>query len=493
MTVKQLVVVGSGTAGLINALTLKSCFGGLEVICISSEDIGIIGVGEGSTEHWTTFEKFVGIDRKEMVRETEATFKFGIRFSGWTNHTPDYFHSISGDYHTQVNFPGGYVTAHVDGRQLTPTFGFKSLVRNYVADVGDNILEQTNQFHFDTFKLNAFLRTQCEQAGVIFIEGKVDDVSVSSTYGNIEALILDDGRMIDADFVVDASGFSRAVIGLLDEPKWESFSDFLPTDSAIVFQTPEDIKTGIKPYTLATAMTSGWMWEIPTLTRRGNGYVFSSSHISDDDARIEASQVSGFEVPEDARIIRFSPGVLRNSWQRNCVAVGLSSNFVEPLEATSIAASVNQSFLLSSYLSSYETGDTFAEREYTRVFNMMIDNLCAMVALHYVSDRVDSDMWAEQRHRPKPELVERLIEIGKYRGFERHDFTTCGYELFGEPHFWHVAQGQGIISVDGCRRNLDLRGTGGDLRRQIASISSSQSELNFIPHKSALLKGTQSG
>lgn len=493
MSVKQLTIVGSGTAGLINALTLKSCFQHLEVIVISSSDIGIIGVGEGSTEHWTTFEKLAFIDRAEMVRETEATFKFGIRFKNWTDHTPDYFHSISGDMLLHATFPGGYSCAHADGKQLTPAFGFKSLIRNYVADVGEDILQQTNQFHFDTFKLNTFLRGQCEKRDVIFIEGKVDDVTRCHKTGDIDGLILSDGQIIDTDFVVDASGFERVAISRLGRPKWVSFSDFLPTDSAVVFQTPEDEVGGIKPYTLATAMKAGWMWEIPTQSRRGNGYVYSSRYISDDEARAEASRVSGYEVPDDARVIRFEPGYLKDSWQHNCVAIGLSSNFVEPLEATSIAASINQSILLTSYLSSYEPTNDFARREYTRVFESMIDNLLTMVAMHYVSDRVDSSMWEEQQFRPKPPLLEKLIEIGKYRGYEIHDFVNFGFDLFSAAHFWHVAQGQGLISAEACAKNLTMRGTGDDMRRQIANISNSHAELNFIPHKRALLKGMGRG
>jgi len=489
MTVKKLTVVGSGTAGLINALIMKRIFVNLDVEVISSDSIGIVGVGEGSTEHWSTFEKLANINRTKMVEATEATFKFGIRFRDWTNHTPDYFHSISGGQSVHSTFIGTYNAAHIDGRQLTPAFGLPSLTRNLVADKGDDILGQTNQFHFDTHKLNDFLRLECSDANVMFTEGEVIDIGVSPETGDIETLMLEDGRLIETDFVVDASGFRKAVISKLEKPNWCSYSDYLPTDSAVVFPTPEDPVDGIKPYTLAQAMSAGWMWEIPTQSRRGNGYVFSSSHISDEDALKEAEQQAGHTIGDEHRFIRFEPGYLKNSWVKNCVAIGLSSGFVEPLEATSIAASINQSMLLTSYLPVYSPRKDKLRSEYLRIIDSMMGNLLAMIAMHYVSDREDTDMWLEQKHRPRPDLLNHLMDIMSIRGLEEHDVPVAGYELFRVFHFWHVAQGQGLVAFDGCEQNIALRGTKTFLQQEIGTIVQQNKAGNFIPHKDALMKG----
>lgn len=494
MPVSSVAVVGSGTAGLINALVLRKVFPNLCVTVISSGKIGIIGVGEGSTEHWSTFEKLVNIDRAEMVRDTQATFKFGIRFKNWTHHTDDYFHSISGGQNFHSTFIGSYNWAVAHDKQLTPTFGLPSLIRNMVNDLGDDCLTQTNQFHFDTHLLNFFLRKKCTDAGVTFVEGEVTHLERDPVTGDCTCIhVAGDVDRVECDFVVDASGFNKVILGKMGSIKWTSFEDYLPTDSAVVFQTPEDLDNGIKPYTLATAMSAGWMWEIPTFTRRGNGYVFSSSHISDDEAIAEASEVSGHSVPDDARIIRYQSGYVKNSFIHNCVAVGLASNFVEPLEATSIAASINQAMLLTSYIPAYESNAEIVRREYSRVFDSMMDNLLAMIALHYVSDRVDTDMWAEQQCRPKPELLENLLEIMKFRGLEEHDIPIAGFELFRAFHFWHVAQGQGVISKEACKRNLDLRGTDEFLGREVSEVIRGNRSVSYISHKQALSKGCAGG
>lgn len=493
MTVSKLVVVGSGTAGLVNALVAKRILINLDVVVVSSDAIGIIGVGEGSTEHWSTFEKLAQIDRAKMVKETDATFKFGIRFKDWTKQTPDYFHSISGGQSVHSTFVGAYNWVHTEGRQLTPVFGLPSLTRNLVRDMGEDTLNQTNQFHFDTHKLNTFLRGECEDAGVHFVEGKVVDLQRNPNNGDVTSLLLDDGQSVSCDFVVDATGFSKSIISRLTDINWVSYRDYLPTDSALVFPTPEDNKNGIKPYTLAQAMSAGWMWEIPTQKRRGNGYVFSQSHITDDQAMEEAERVSGFSIGDAGRFIRFEPGYVANSWVHNCIAVGLSSNFVEPLEATSIAASINQAMLLTSYVPVYQPKHEKLRSEYLRIFDSMMENLLTMVAMHYVSDRRDTDMWREHKHRPRPELLTHLIDIMSIRGLEEHDIPATGFELFRGPHFWHVAQGQNLINAEGCKMNLELRGSSDFLQQEVGSIVQENKSLPFISHRDALAKGMQGG
>jgi hypothetical protein len=453
---KHILIVGSGQAGLIAATTIKSAFAAFEVTVVSSKEIEPIGVGEGSTEQWAAYEDRVGINRRDLIKDSMATFKYGIRFLDWTNHTPDYFHSISGRilYTKSGTFNGLYNYIHSSGRQLTPTLTHAGLIDNLVPDT-PNPWHQTNQFHFDSAKLNTFLIGHARTMGVKFVDAVVDGIERDPSSGDITSVVTSTGN-IETDFVIDASGFNQVILKKLGDVWQSSFDDYLPCDSVLVFQTPGNDE--IKPFTEAKALSSGWHWDIPTYERRGHGYVFSSRYIDEEQAVEEVEQYVG-EPVTDARIIKYKPFKVENSWQFNCVAVGLASNFIEPLEATSIAATIEQSRLICSYLPTYRPNSTAPQQGYTKVFDSMFDNFLTMVALHYVSDRDDSPMWIDQQHSPKPELLNFLIEIFSHRGPEAHDLPMTGYELFQIPHFWHVAQGQGLIDKEGARVGVEAYGS----------------------------------
>jgi len=476
-------VVGSGTAGLISALQLKHLLPGLDISVVSSSDIPIVGVGEGSTEHWTAFERRVGIERRNLVRDCDATYKFGIRFKDWTHHTPDYFHSIgnSGEMRGTCNELYSYLASQ--DIQLTVAAYHKDLPAGYVRDEGGH--DQTNQFHFDTFKLNSFLTDRCSDAGVEFIDAEITSVNRDLEHGDIVSLGAP-GQEIPGDFFIDATGWSRSILSRVTESiEWVSFSDYLPCDSAIAFPTlPRE--DGILPYTTATALSAGWRWELPTSRRRGNGYVYSSAHCTFDEAVREASAEQ--ELLGPVKSFNFDPGYVANSWEHNCCAIGLSSGFVEPLEATSIAASINQSLLLSSYLPVYRPGDQKLRDRYLRVMDSMMENTLAMIALHYVSDRNDSPMWKDQQLAPRPPLLEELLDIWQHRGPENHDVPNTGFELFQAPHFWHVALGQGVINVDNVRIVLDARRKNNRLSHQVADLYATQARKKTVPQAEALKK-----
>jgi tryptophan halogenase len=201
-------------------------------------------------------------------------------------------------------------------------------------------------------------------------------------------------------------------------------------------------------------MSSGWMFEIPTLNRIGNGYIFDSNHIDEEGAVEEASSVHGFKI-ENYRSIKYDAGYLKNSWQYNCVAVGLSGSFVEPLEATSIATTIQQIKLICSYLPTFTKNSKKTVNEYHRVMDSVMENILTMISLHYVSDRRDTPMWLEQSNKPKPDLLNHLLEIWNERPPEYHDIPTTGFELFSCNHFWHVAQGQGVLSKESAQRQLE--------------------------------------
>ena len=466
---RNIVIVGAGQAGLIAATLVKGQFSGFNVTVIASSELGTIGVGEGSTEHWREYEKLLGLDRTEVIAKSAATFKYGIRFINWTDHTPDYFHAIPGDGPLFAQkFNASYSYVHSMGKQLTPTFMNRGLIDNLILE---SVL-QTNQLHFDSHKLNQFLKDHAIRLGIEFIDDEVVGIERDPESGNITSVIGKQGAFL-SDFVIDASGFNRVVFSHLGDPWEKSFSDMLPCDSALVFQTPTTLS--IKPYTTATALSAGWHWDIPTQERRGHGYVFSSRHINADEAAEEVAQNVDEPIGE-TRLIEFSPFQLKNSWQFNCVAVGLASNFVEPLEATSISATINQVRLLCSYLPTYRPNSTAPQSSYLRIFDSMMDNLVAMVAMHYVSDRKDTPLWADQQVAPRPELLNELIEIMSHRGPEAQDMPATGYELFGANHFWFVGQGQGLINANGCRQGIIDYGSRREVEEHLKTLQSSKQE-----------------
>jgi tryptophan halogenase len=473
----KVTVVGAGTAGLVAAIVLKSKLPLLDVSIIESKTIGIIGVGEGSTEHWHSFVEIAGIDIDEMVRETAATHKLGIRFENWTNHTPDYFHSISGYVIKNENIPL-YEYIHEQGKLLTNTISHPGFIETKVVK-SENIHRNTNQYHFDTFKLNHYLQKICSRKNIkIFIDDLVS--SLIDETGYIRS-VASNSETYYSDFWIDASGFSKFLIKNFDEAKWVDASQYLLTDTAIPFPTKPDPSGLIRQYTRAIAMSSGWMWEIPTQERRGNGYVFSSSHLDEEQAINEIQQVTG-HVLDKPRVIKFNPGYISNQWVNNCAAIGLSSSFLEPLEATSISTAIQQAKALSSFIPFFKPGSTSLARKYNSIMNSFHENLIAMVSLHYISDRRDTSFWKDAASSPKSPLLSELLELWAERPPSTNDVPQSGYELFQTAHFWHVAQGQGLITRESCSRSLDYYQNRHYASSSLSEIRQSNMDLETVYH-----------
>jgi tryptophan halogenase len=474
---KNVVIVGSGTAGMLSAIMLKDFFAGYDITVISSKEIGIIGVGEGSTEHWkNAFMRPHHIDVGRMVEETDATHKYGIRYEDWTTHTPEYFHSVSLGAIQSNNFVGNYAFALENNWLLT------NVSTAHLRD--DTVLDSplphnsTNQFHFDTFKLNRFLGKIATERGVSFVEGIVTKVERNPETGFIESLVTDTGLRVAADFVIDASGFKRVVMSQLEGSEgFVSYRKYLPCDSSAVFPTPMREDGKIHPFTRARAMPNGWMFEIPTQKRRGNGYIFSSDFCSDEQAVRELSEAHGKDITP-AKIIKFKSGYFSEPILFNCASVGLASSFVEPLEATSISTTIQQVQMIASLIPTFHLGHKAQVRQYKKRFEHLMENIVTMIALHYMSDRKDTEMWKAQKNAEKPALLQELLEIWSERSPQPIDVP--GYHddngLFHLAHFYHVAQGQGVLSpllateeLNAYRSRADMIEAFIELRTQILS------------------------
>ena len=381
----KLIVLGGGTSGLVSAMIIARANPHITVEVLESSELGIIGVGEGSTEHWSEFMAGVGLDLDEMLRETDATFKTGIKFVNWNGDGTHYFHSVVSPYNSEFinRVPSFYTYCIANGieqeRMMADNIAWSKFVPNHMG---------TNQFHFDTFKLNQWLHKKARQFGIKFTDTLIEDVLLDDQ-GYVTALVDKDGKKHEADFFIDSSGFKRIIISKLGA-KWMPVDDHLPMNGAIAF--PTGYLEDIPAYTTSTAMSSGWIWNIPTQQRQGNGYVFCDQFITPEQAKLEAEAHLGQEV-EVAKTFKFTAGHVDRPMIKNCVAVGLSAIFVEPLEASSIGCSLQQSFVLNNLLANYFVGNSGMEKQYNRILSSVFSNIVDFIQLHYFTKRDDSEFW----------------------------------------------------------------------------------------------------
>jgi len=429
MKKSKITIVGGGTAGLVSALILKTRFPYREVDIIKSKEIGIIGVGEGSTEHWKSFMQYCNINPIDLIKEADATIKLGVMFEDWT--PKPYFHNIT-EYHMETF------------SQYLCVYG-SNLLRNQIATTDplhiknelhleDVNVEYPSQFHFNTFKLNIFLLKKCEQYDINIIEDEILDIEI--TNNNISKLI-GEKTIYTSDFYIDSTGFKRLLISKLGA-KWESYNKYLKLNEAIAFQTEDTDNYNV--YTLAKAMKYGWFWRIPVYGRWGNGYIFDNNYITKDEAKQELERRLPKEI-EIARHIKFDPGKVDKTWIGNCCAIGLSANFIEPLEATSIGTSINQSFLLAHYLHNYSELDI---QDYNKKVNYIMENIRDFVCLHYMVKREDTEFWRDVKKINVPLSLQNNLFKWKNRLPIREDFEQTQYLLFWAPNFTSVLHGIGF-------------------------------------------------
>ena len=382
--IKSICILGGGTSGVVTALVLKQWYPTMDITIVESSSVGIVGVGEGSTEHWKHFMQATQIDLKELITETGATFKSGIRFENWNGDGKSFMHALHGSYTDVIH--NGMPAVMLDlmnrgAEHLTPISIVNSI---HYAPVDTSV----NQYHFDTHKLNIFLHKKCVERGVKTVDADIVDV-ILDEQGFVKSLVGTDNVQYTAELFVDCSGFAKIISSKLGS-KWVDCGEYLPMNRAIAFPTPGEVD--IPSHTLSRALSSGWQWRIPTQDRYGNGYVYSSDFISDDAAIAEIQEL----YPDDiqvAKSFKFSAGYINKFWIKNCVSIGLSGSFVEPLEASSIGTSIQQAFALGSSILSWSRGDDTIAKQYNKHFEIVAKNIIDFVQLHYVTKRDDSEFW----------------------------------------------------------------------------------------------------
>jgi hypothetical protein len=423
--VKSLTVVGGGTAGLIAALILKER-SSLEINLIYSSNIGIVGVGEGSTQHFSEFMSFVGIKPSEIIKECDATFKIGIMFDNWIKNNK-YLNTVEAPFNRFFGQYNAIYSKEISNKK--EYFYSNSIEKNIVQTQAMNVdlYPPTNQYHFNTFKLNEFLKKISISKGINIFDDDIVDVELSID-GFIDKII-GKKQNYKSDFYIDATGFKRVLMNKLNA-KWKSFSKYLKLNSAITFQTKDE--SNYNYWTLAKAMNSGWRFKIPVWGRHGNGYIYDNNFITAENAKLEVEKELGYEI-EIGKTFTFDPGALEDVWIKNCVAVGLSGSFVEPLEATSIGLSIQQSFLLMHRIQNY---DEKVVKEYNESFNDIIDNIKDFIVLHYLTKRNDTDFWKNILHTEIPESLKYNLEKWKTKLPIQEDFKNIStYSMFDPSIF----------------------------------------------------------
>jgi tryptophan halogenase len=435
----KIVILGGGTAGLLAAIMLKRQSPHKEITVVESSKIGIIGVGEGSTEHWKTFMEFADISLDQLVRETGATYKNGICFTNWNGDNDRYWHALPGKM-TQIDEQTG--TYPFSLLMLANEEHSDATVWHSCLDwkVAEPYNDSVNQYHFDTRKLNTFFHNLAEKRGVKFFDDDIDEVLLDKD-GFVEKLV-GKNNTYEGDFFIDASGFGKVISSKLGAD-WVDCSDYLPMNSAIAFPTP--YKEEIPPFTEARALSSGWMWRIPTQDRFGNGYVYCDRFISDEDALAEVS--AEFDHPiEVAKKVKFGAGYLKNFWNKNCVSVGLGGMFVEPLEASSIGSTIQQIFRLQSSMPFIDRNNMASLADaYNNDMRKMAENIIDFIQLHYFTKRRDSEFWqwanSELPLTPfnKKHLEEYKVSYPKIGDTEHH------WNMFKSQNFYQVMHGLGLL------------------------------------------------
>jgi len=435
--IKNLVILGGGTSGLVTALLARQYYSKLRITLVKSSSIGIIGVGEGSTEHWSKFAGIVGLSISEILKETGATLKSGIKFENWNGDSEFYMHSITSDMVLKgLNTLSG-VYMKIVSEELHHHY---LLDRNLIISRHIEPLESSVfQFHFDTFKLNDYLLKKCAERNIDVIDTEIVDVNLSED-GFVTSLVDKDNRIISGDFFIDSSGFKRVISSKLGA-KWQSIQKYLPMNSAIAFPTTEH--TDFPSHTISKALSAGWLWRIPTQERYGNGYVYCDKFISDDDA-VKEAQTQYSEKINVARSFKFDAGYVDKFWIKNCVSLGLSGSFVEPLEATSIGTSIQQAFSFCEKILTWYPNNECVENLYNNEYTDVLSNIVDFIQLHYLTKRNDSEFWKYCKTLPLTPFNEETLEIFK-KTFPTRIYFKKPSLLFVEDNWTMIMHGLGMF------------------------------------------------
>ena len=439
---RRIVIAGGGTAGWMAAAAIARTLGKVvDLTLVESDAIGTIGVGESTIPPLVTYNRLLGISEAEFMRATSATFKLGIMFDHWKEKGHNYFHSfgLTGKDHWSAGFQHFWLCAREKGDERSYDEYCLELIaarEGKFAHLPDDRMNYAYQL--DSTLYAKFLRGMAEGDGCKRVEGKIANVELTES-GNIGALVLEDGMRLEGDLFLDCTGFRALLIGQTLGVEHDDWTHWLPCDSAIALQT-ESVGPAV-PYTRAIAHDAGWQWRIPLQHRVGNGIVYCSRYL-EQDAALERllGNVEG-TVLTKPNFLKFGAGARQKQWHRNCIAVGLSGGFMEPLESTSIHLIQRAVLRLIRMLPLREISERdvaeFNDQQHTDMLQIR-----DFLILHYkATERRDSDFWRTCADMPIPDTLEQKIELFRETGrvFRKNE------ELFVENSWVQVMMGQGIM------------------------------------------------
>ncbi|NVK55026.1 MAG: tryptophan 7-halogenase [Alteromonadaceae bacterium] len=445
---KKIIILGGGSSGWMTAAALGKILKShpCEIQVIESDDIGTVGVGEATIPQILLFNDLIGLDEDTFLKRTQGTFKLGIQFTDWRKTGHSYYHAFGevGKNMEGVQFYHYWLKMRQQGKAAPlDEYTLSSLACNEKRfmrsiDAGNSPLSNiAYAFHFDAGLYAQYLREVAEKHGVIRTEGKVTEVTQHPS-GDIRSLMLADGSEHDADFFIDCSGFAGLLIEQTLKTGYEDWRHWLPCDRAIAVPTASTEAPW--PFTRSAAQKAGWQWRIPLQHRVGNGHVYSSEFMDDDEARQILEQNLDGKMLREPRQIRFVTGKRKKFWNRNCLAVGLASGFMEPLESTSL-------HLVQSAISKFFTFFPFSGPkqcdidEYNRQVHFEFDSIRDFLILHYhATERDDTPFWRYCKNMSVPDSLQQKIEQFKENG-RIHRFNN---ELFNDLSWFEVMYGQGL-------------------------------------------------
>lgn len=444
---RKIVIVGGGTAGWITAAVLARFLRNRRttIELVESREIGIVGVGEATVPVIRALNGLLGIDERDFLAKVGATFKLGIEFRDWARIGNTHFHFF-GDFGDVIE---GIAPHHhwLKLRQLGDATPLGAYSFPYVAgklgrfappatDPRSPAAAYRYAYHLDAALYAHYLRELAQRNGVRRTEGKVADVRLRAEDGFIEALVLADGRRIEGDLFIDASGFRGLLIGGALEVGYEEWSKWLPCDRAVARSC--ESAGELTPYTVSAARAAGWQWRIPLQHRVGNGHVYCSHFVSDEDAEATLEKSLEGRALGDPRVLRFTTGIRRQVWSRNCVAIGLAGGFLEPLESTGIQLIQNAAARLIDLFPDRDFDPALRE-EYNRVSRNELERIRDFLILHYcATEREDTPFWRYCRSMALPATLRHKIEVWRGTG----KVPLYSEETYREPSWVSIFLGQ---------------------------------------------------
>lgn len=484
--VKKVVVVGGGTAGWITAASLATLLGkNFELCLVESEQIGTVGVGEATIPTLFTLHQLLKINEQDFLTAVNATFKLGISFENWRNVSEDYIHSFG--WTGQDCWAAGFQHFWLKGKErgLSTDYGdycpelIAAKLNKFAITKGEGL---NYAYHIDSGLYAKFLRGLAEKGGCKRIEGKINHVATNANSGFIESVKLESGEVVGGDLFIDCSGFRALLMEQTLKTGYEDWTHWLPCDSAIAIQT-ESVRAPV-PYTRSIARDSGWQWRIPLQSRVGNGLVYSSQYQSDDNAlQTLLGNIEG-PIRTEPNPIKFTTGQRALHWNKNCVAIGLSGGFIEPLESTSIHL-IQRAVIRLMQMFPYDGIRDPDVAEFNRQMKQETEHIRDFIILHYhVTNRRDTDFWRYVSGMSLPDSLEHRIDLFKQTGrvFQMPD------ELFSENSWVQVMLGQGITPeqyhpIVNMMSDRELEGFLSEIKRNVkARVGQLPSHSDFLNH-----------